>query len=126
MKTRKSNKGKKTSKYCPPGKIMRDAYVRKDGTRVKAKCVKDRGLPGKGPRLFTVKKGGLTKYGYRLDDKDAIRHQALGKARKKIPYATLVRKLNAIRILHKNTNPTYSRKLKKDMDWLKKTRKTKK
>lgn len=103
---------------------MRDAYRRKDGTSVKASCIKDRGLKGKGAKLFTVRKGGLTKYGYRLDDSETVRHQSLGKARKHIPYATLIRKLNAIRILHKNTNPTYSNKLKQDMKWLKSSRKT--
>ena len=103
---------------------MRDAYMRKDGTRVKASCIKDRGLKGKGAKLFTVRKGGLTKYGYRLDDDKTVRHQALGKARKHMPYAKLIRKLNAIRILHKNTNPTYANKLKQDMKWLKETRKT--
>jgi len=122
--TRKTRKTRKST--CGKGMIMRDAYVRKDGTRVGASCIKDRGLPGKGAKLFTVKKGGLTKYGYRLDNSKQVRHQALGKARNHMPYARLIRKLNAIRILHKNTNPTYAKKLKQDMEWLKKTRKTQK
>lgn len=121
-KTKKSKK----SYYCPSGQIMRDAYVRKDGTRVKATCIKDRGKPGKGPKLFTVKKGGLSKHGYRLNASKRTRHQALGKARKKMSYSQLISKLNAIRILHRNTNPSYSRKIKNDMDWLKETRKSKK
>lgn len=122
--TRRQHKAgkRKTSKYCPKGQIMRDAYVRKDGTRVKATCIKDRGNPGKGPRLFTIKKNGLSKVGYSLKDDKNTRHRALGKARKRMKYATLIRKLNAIRILHRNTNPHYSKKLKSDMDWLKETR----
>lgn len=125
MSTRR-NTHKKTrrSKRCGKGMILRDAYTRKDGVHVPATCIQDRGLPGKGVKLFTVKKGGLTKYGYKLDKTTTERQKALGKARKTMPYARLIRKLNAIRILHKHTNPTYSKKLKQDMDWLKKTRKT--
>ena len=80
----------------------------------------------KNPRqLFKLKKGDLTKYGYHLKSKSTTRHKALGKARKHYPYATMIRKLNALSILNKNKNKTYSNKAKSDMNYLKKTRKTK-
>ena len=119
-----------TSK-CPSGMIRRKsytrkAYTRKNGVRVKrskvgSKCVKDMGKPGKGKRLFTLKKGGLSKYGYRLAHSFETRKKALSKSLKEYSTATLWRKLNALQILHRNTNPYYSRKVKRDMEWLRKT-----
>lgn len=114
------------TKTCKIGQIRRKAYTRKDGVRVKSTCIKDMGKPGKGKKLFSLKKGDLTKYGYHLKTKASTRHKALGKARKHIPYASLIRKLNALSILQKNTNPLYSSRAKSDMEYLQKTRKHKK
>lgn len=118
-----------TSK-CPIGKIRRSAYTRKsytrkDGTRVKktrvaSKCVRDLGKPGKGKKIFTLKKGGLTKYGYKLAHNYEKRTAALKKSLKEYSPTTLIRKLNALRTLHKNTNPYYARKLTRDMEWVRK------
>lgn len=73
--------------------------------------------------IFKLKSGDLTKYGYHLKSKATTRHKALGKARKHYPHATMIRKLNALAILHKNKNKVYSRKAKADMNYLRKTRK---
>lgn len=73
--------------------------------------------------IFKLKSGDLTKYGYHLKSKATTRHKALGKARKHYPHATIIRKLNALAILHKNKNKVYSRKAKADMNYLRKTRK---
>jgi len=73
--------------------------------------------------LFKLKKGELTKYGYHLKSKSTTRHKALDKARKQYPYATMIRKLNALAILNKNKNKTFSNKAKADMNYLRKTRK---
>lgn len=114
----------KTRKRCPKGKILRKGYTRKDGVRVRATCVKDRGEKGKGKQLFkNLEQGDLTKHGYSLKKSDLSRHRALNKARKEYSYAGLVHKLNALAILMKNTEPTYSKRAKKDMEWLKQTRK---
>jgi hypothetical protein len=73
--------------------------------------------------IFKLKSGDLTKFGYHLKSKATTRHKALGKARKHYPHATMIRKLNALAILHKNKNKVYSRKAKADMNYLRKTRK---
>lgn len=104
---------------CPRGTIRRKAYTRKDGVHVKSSCIRDRGKPGKGPRLFTLKKGGLSKYGYHMKDNAEKRHKALKKALKHNSYASIVRKINALSILMKNTEPYLSKKAKADLKWLK-------
>jgi hypothetical protein len=73
--------------------------------------------------LFKLKSGDLTKYGYHLKGTSRSRHIALGKARKHYPYATMIRKLNALAVLHKNKNASYTKKAKADMNYLRRTRK---
>jgi len=107
-------------KHCPRGTIRRKAYTRKNGKRVKSSCVKDRGLPGKGRKLFTLKKGELSKYGYRLSNTRPSRQAALVKAAKHIERNTLIRKLNVLAILHKNTNTFFSRRAREDMNFVRK------
>ena len=113
---------------CPPGKIRRaaytrKAYTRKDGTLVKgahvaSRCIRDQGKPGKGKRLFTLKKGMLTKYGYSTHVVQAERHSALIRAMKDASTGYIWKRLNAIEILNRNTNPEVAAKIKSDMDWL--------
>jgi len=116
-------------KDCPPGKIRRSAYTRKayrrsDGTRVKesrvpASCIPDLGKPGKGKRLFTLKKGMLSKYGYTLSETQDTRRSALVKAMKDgMSTGYLWKRLNAIQILNRNTHPKTAEKIESDMDWL--------
>ena len=113
---------KRRSRKCPRGTIRRKAYKTKRGVTVRSSCIKDRGLPGKGKRLFTLKKGELGKYGYSLKQAREKRRVALNKARKELSHATLVRKINALAILMKNTHPDYSRRARADVKWLGKTR----
>jgi hypothetical protein len=91
-------------------------YNRKSNLRSK----KQRKNPRK---LFTLKKGGLIKYGYSLKDGRNTRINALKKAVKHIPYKSMVGKLNVLTILHKNTNPIYSRRARHDLEWIQKHRK---
>jgi hypothetical protein len=115
--------GRKTrrSRRCPKGKILRKGYTRKSGVRVSAKCVKDMGMPGKGKKLFTLKKGDLSKYGYHLKGKTAsARHKALKKASKQFTKNELIRKLNALSILLKNTNRELAFKAYDDMKYVQK------
>ena len=91
---------------CPPGKVLRAPYKRKftsavkksgynvrkgnktvrvyptaSATIVKAACIENRGLPGKGPRsgkdIGPLRKGELSKYGYRAKATESARHEAL-------------------------------------------------
>ena len=113
---------------CKKGEILRKGYTRKaytrsNGTRVKAtkvgpSCIKDKGMKGKGEKLFTLKKGTLSQHGYTLDKKAADRRKTLDKAVKKEGHLPVIRKLNALSILQKNTNPVNSRKFKYDQQWV--------
>ena len=113
---------------CPPGTILRSAYTTKRGTLVPATCVKDMGKPGKTPmsaRLPTLADDlHLSDYGYHASDSEEKREAALVKAvnslmkDKKITKQEAVRKLikhlNLLSILQRNTNPKYSAAFKKD------------
>lgn len=103
---------------CKKGEIRRKGYTRKDGVKVKSTCIKDRGLKGKGPKLFKLRKGTLSRHGYTLDKKAADRRKALDKAVKAEGHLAVIRKLNALSILQKNTNPVNSRKFKYDQQWV--------
>ena len=107
---------------CKRGEIVRSRYTRKlkSGKKivVKESCIKDLGKKGKGEKLFTLKKGGLSKYGYSLKKSASQRRQSLKRSNKEFSKGTLIRKLNALSILQKNTNPVISRKAKHDMNWV--------
>ena len=111
---------------CKSNQILRSGYIRKtytrkSGTKVKgskvtAGCIKDR---GNDPRLIPkLKKGTLTQFGYTTKKTDIQRHNALKKALKKLRYASVIHKLNAVKVLTKNTNPTASNTFDKDIKWL--------
>lgn len=102
---------------CPRGQIMREAFTRKNGTKVPATCVKDRGLAGKGPKTLPKpkKSGMLTKYGYSLDKSATVRHSALNKAIAHDSYLEVLRHLNLIR----NITATDSKNKQKLTDDLK-------
>lgn len=118
MKTRK----------CPSGKIRRKSYIRKSykrkdgkivkGSKVPSVCIKDMGKPGKGKKLFTLKKGDLVKHGYSLKISVEQRRNALQKSLRNIDNGTLVKKLNALYVLHKNTNLIYAKRARSDMKWI--------
>lgn len=133
-------------KKCPPGQILRKAYVRRyktnvrergytvkrgnqvyrvypksSSTIVQAACVKDKGLPGKGPEEITpLRKGELLKYGYVYKKSDLDRHEALRKAAKEFGPLGLYRKLDAIAKLSIRAAPKASAIFKKDRDWVRK------
>ena len=101
--------------------VSRKSYVRSDGTRVKASTfkIKDRGKTGKGPKLFSLKKGGLSKYGYKTSAARASRHMALSRAISKgVPGITLSHRLGALATLLKRTNPNLSKRLRKNQMWV--------
>lgn len=99
-------------KVCPTGTILR-----KGGG-----CIKNRGKPGKGPKLFVLKKGELGKFGYMnvVHKSMKERHIALMKSlrSKKETPLQLFRRLNALYILNRLTNPKVAGIFKKDRDWV--------
>jgi hypothetical protein len=106
---------------CKRGTIRRSAYTRKNGVHVKSSCIKDMGKPGKGRALIgSLKSGELKKYGYSLKSKADRRHSALKKSVKAYGRGTLIKKLNALRVLHKNTHPVYSHKAHNDVKYVQK------
>lgn len=101
-------------------KILRVSYVytKKDGEKVKVpeKYIKDRGNPGKGPKLIPpLKKGEFKKIGYDVNKSNLSRHRALNRGVKEYTKNTMIRRLNAISTLLKNTSPKKSEIFKKDM-----------
>ncbi len=133
---------------CPQGYIMRRGYtrkfkpsvktsgftVRRKGTvytvrpkantiRVPAACIKDRGLPGKGPRegegIGKLRKGELIKYGYQYRLSDALRQKALKKAIKRYGPLSVYRKLDAVAKLSLRTAPDASSIFSRDRNWVK-------
>lgn len=119
---------------CKKSEILRKEYTRtnkKTGkkTRVSSACIKDRGLPGKwsdyhkGTKgIGKLNKGYLEKCGY-YDVKNKTVRQRHGSLKKCIGmYGTqsVWRKLNAVYVYHKNTNPETSTIFKTDRDWIKK------
>ena len=86
---------------------------------VKSACVKDKGLPGKGPDLFgKLKKGELKKYGYVYRQTRDARHAALRRAVKEYGPLDLFRKLDAVAKLTRRTVPEASRVFKSDREWV--------
>jgi hypothetical protein len=137
MATRKNN-------GCPQGYILRRGYtrkfrpsvkstgftVRRKGTvytvrpkantiRVPASCIKNRGLPGKGPDgIGKLRKGELIKYGYQYRLSDSLRQSALKKAVKRYGALSVYRKLDAVAKLSLRTAPDASKIFTRDRDWI--------
>ena len=108
---------------CPPGKLMREGYTRRDGTQVDPSCVKNMGAPGRGEKLIPLSnKHMLSKSGYsdvvKMSTRD--RHQALLRASKKESPVSVIRALTARANLTSRTNPQVSKIFKKDQEWLSK------
>lgn len=116
---------------CKKGFIRRKGYTftRKNGTRVKVKstCIRERGRkgPGRGGsvkrRVIKISKpGSLKSLGYRLNETSTKRDAALKKILKKYGYSTSIKKLNAISVLFKNTEPSLHKKLQRDISYIRK------
>jgi hypothetical protein len=141
MATRKNN-------GCPKGYIMRRGYtrkfrpsvkatgftVRRKGTvytvrprantiKVDAACIKNRGLPGKGPKdgegIGKLRKGELIKYGYQYRLSDSLRQAALKRAIKRFGALSVYRKLDAVAKLSLRTAPDASKIFSRDRSWVK-------
>jgi hypothetical protein len=112
---------------CKKDEITRSSYKTKTGKITRETCIKDLGNPGKGIKIFPkLKVGTLSSFGYssKLNEKD--RRSSLLQASKKTDLVTLIRKLNAVSILTKNTLPKTSKIFRKDLEFLQKLAKSKK
>lgn len=69
-------------------------------------------------KLFDLRAGELTKFGYHTHEPDWLRHEALTKSVTKVGYGTTVKRLNALKILNKNQNPDLFQKLRNDLDFV--------
>ena len=123
-----------SSKKCPKGSISRKGYTyvkKSTGKKIKVKpsCIKSKGIRSKGSKtqrvLPVLKKGSLTKFGYYTNDTDYERHKSLKKALKEYGYSSVIKKLNAIKLLTRNTNPKNSKIYSKDLKWVQKNDKNK-
>ena len=117
---------------CPKGKIWRDAYTRKSGTKVKGECVKDIGKPGETPEAKRVlpkpKSGDLACGGNDWNHKqDAATRRRILKClvTKKLrgkpdPCRSGILNLNLLANFTKNTSPETHEKARAVMAWLRK------
>lgn len=121
MKKKKHGSKKTAVSYRRP-KIVREGYVRKDGVVVPPTLIEDKGKPGKGPKLIPkLRSGTLSRHGYSSKDPTQQRHEALSKAVKAEGATVVIRKLNVVATLQKNTNPKLSKEMKADSAWVKAT-----
>lgn len=122
-----------TDLKCPKGTIKRAAYSRKSYTRtsptgkrsrvkrsiVPASCIKSRGIGSK-VRIGPIFKGELGAFGY--DDVESLasrtRYMYLNRAVKQYGYLPVIKKLNALYILNRNTNKKVAKIFKDDQMWL--------
>ncbi len=109
-------------KKCLKGTVSRRSYVKKNGTRVKAGCVKSKGLRSKGKKpirgIPTLKKGTLSKHGYSVKSPREERHKSLRRSVKEHGKGVVIKKLNAVRVLSRNTNPKNSAIFTSDMKYV--------
>lgn len=102
--------------------VVREGYTRKDGVHVAPTLIEDRGLPGKGPKLIPkLRQGTLRRHGYDSKASKAERHAALRRAAEAEGPTVVIRKLNVVATLNKNTNPKLSAHFKADSAWVKST-----
>jgi hypothetical protein len=100
--------------------VHRRAYTRADGTSVRATTfeIPNRGAQGRGPKLFTLRKGGLKQYGYSVKKSDSARRYALSIAAMQTPRTTLIRRIVALGTLTKRTHPEYSAIYRANANWV--------
>jgi hypothetical protein len=123
-KTKRGNTQK-----CKSGQILRKSYVRysKTGKRtlVKGTCITKQGkseIP-LSKQIGPLRKGELSQFGYTkiIDLSQMSRHIALKKAISAFGSLSVWKKINALYVLTKNTNPTLSKKYNEDRNWIRTT-----
>ena len=115
---------------CKSSETLRKSHIRKNGTKVKQTCIKKRS-PNKvkksiikkfKPMILSLKKGQLTKYGYKNVKTLGVRkrRQSLAKAINNYGAKKVFSKLGAVKTLHKNKNVDLAKKYLNNMVWLRK------
>jgi hypothetical protein len=102
---------------CRKGKIWRDPFTRRDGTRVHGGCVPDKGAPGKTPaakRFAKFEPGYLPGWG--KDKSAGERHAALRRQTVREGCVTVIRRLTQLRNV--TTDRPTEMKAKADAKWL--------
>jgi hypothetical protein len=96
-------------------------YPKASRITVRGQCVKDRGLPGKGPSLFgKLHRGELIKHGYNYRLPEDFRHQSLKKAIDEYGALKVFHKLDAVAKLTKRTAKKAHSVFKTDSEWVRK------
>lgn len=106
-------------KSCKSGQIRKKSYRTKRGTKVRSTCIKDKGLPGKGPKILPKPKSGiLEKYGYKnIKNLTATqREEILEKAAKQLGYKDIIKHLTLIHNLSHRSNPEVAKLMKHDQE----------
>lgn len=93
--------------------------VRRSTKRSKKRSTK-RSKKRSSRKRFVLQKGTLSKFGYSADLSEASRYRALQFAIKHNGPLPIFRKLNAVYVLNRNTNPKKSRIFYKDRNFVKK------
>jgi hypothetical protein len=145
------NKGvKATRKICPPGKILRKAYIRvfkdeiqkrgytrrtrsgstitikpkRKAVTVPAACIDDKGRPGGLPAgvkgIGPLRPGELKKHGYSYKNSAEQRRRALVAAVQEFRPLGVYRKLDAVAKLMVRQRPEAARVFEEDRDWIRK------
>jgi hypothetical protein len=74
-----------------------------------------------GPEIGPLKKGQLSRYGYKSSAPRTVRRNALRKAVQMYGATSTFRKVNALETYSKNTAPSRSKTYRADRNWVKKT-----
>ena len=122
---------KASKQKCEKGEILKEGYVAQRKSKigkkteywVKPTCIKSvTGKSSKSKKLITIlSNGSLKKYGYYniTNLSTTQRHDALTKAISNIKPISVFRKIMALAIFNKNTNPKFHNLLVKDANWIK-------
>jgi len=134
-KAKKMTKGKGDNK-CPPGQVLRSAYISHSGKPVPSKCIEKRGKSDNtNANVVVLHKGRLAQYGYfdvtnmkQVDRRNALIKALNGEGNKMKhegktgkAWLSIFRRLIYMGTLTKNTDPLRSKIFRKDAYWLKKT-----
>jgi hypothetical protein len=114
-------KSRSKSVRCRPGYTKRSSAVKATCIRdKKRKKSKSKSHKKKLVKIGPLNKGTLRKFGYHSADGTVTRRKALAAAVKRIGWLPVFRKLNAVSVLTKRTNPKKSMIFKRDKDWVRK------